>query len=163
MQEKSLLKNINITYRHHSIDLAVVNFNYEYLTDATNDLMRNNIAHFPILHRGTDALIGPLIAPGKTPCLKCLEHALNDDDAIDNSADSARFGFDTSPRFTVINDLIASTCVAKICDILTMQANDDAVVLQETSELMHITYPEFSVSTLQLDASQKCGCLKFGV
>ena len=44
------------------------------------DLMRHDIVHLPLVLDGSAATIGPVIAPGTTACLSCLDATLRDED-----------------------------------------------------------------------------------
>ncbi|WP_156252394.1 hypothetical protein [Pseudactinotalea terrae] len=43
-------------------------------------LMREDIAHLPVLVREVDVVIGPLVRPGDGPCLRCLDLHRTDED-----------------------------------------------------------------------------------
>lgn len=53
-----------------------------YLVDSLllDDLMRNDVPHLAITLCDNRASIGPIVEPGKTPCLRCVEMHLTDAD-----------------------------------------------------------------------------------
>ncbi|MFV0425913.1 MAG: hypothetical protein ACK5KU_02625 [Beutenbergiaceae bacterium] len=44
-------------------------------------LLRQDLAHLPVLVRELDVMVGPLVQPGSGPCLRCLDLARSDDDS----------------------------------------------------------------------------------
>lgn len=48
--------------------------------ELAHDLISDDIAHYPIAVSGSAAKIGPMIIPGRTPCLDCLDLRESDQD-----------------------------------------------------------------------------------
>src|SRR5690606_41266717 len=44
-------------------------------------LFRSYVAHLPVVARGVDAVVGPLVTPGRGPCGRCVDLHRTDADA----------------------------------------------------------------------------------
>ena len=54
-------------------DLVVVVDHHAARADRADGLVADGIAHLSVVVRDTDALVGPLVLPGRTACLRCLD------------------------------------------------------------------------------------------
>jgi bacteriocin biosynthesis cyclodehydratase domain-containing protein len=58
---------------HIRPDLAVLVPNERYPVELLDQLTVSGVAHLPVRTAGDEALIGPLVLPGRTPCLRCAD------------------------------------------------------------------------------------------
>jgi bacteriocin biosynthesis cyclodehydratase domain-containing protein len=78
--------------------------------------------HLPVLVRETTALIGPLVVPGSTPCLRCLELARSDRDPGWPALTAQLLGM---PRRTDPCDITLATLAASLAAMQVLAWVDD--------------------------------------
>lgn len=61
-------------------DLVVVVDHHVARAGRADGLVADGVAHLSVVVRDTDALVGPLVLPGRTPCLRCLDLHRSDAD-----------------------------------------------------------------------------------
>jgi bacteriocin biosynthesis cyclodehydratase domain-containing protein len=64
-----------------SADLGILVGHYVLEPDSYGFWLRRDRPHLPVVFGDDSVLIGPLVEPGRTPCLFCLEHYRRDADA----------------------------------------------------------------------------------
>jgi bacteriocin biosynthesis cyclodehydratase domain-containing protein len=62
-------------------DLGIAVGHYVLDPKAYGFWLRRDLPHLPIVFGDGDAMVGPLVEPGSSPCLYCLEHYRRDADA----------------------------------------------------------------------------------
>ncbi len=65
----------------HRPDLVVLTGTDALDTHRYDGLLREDVTHLPVVLREDDAVVGPLVRPGRTCCLRCLDLYRSDRDA----------------------------------------------------------------------------------
>jgi bacteriocin biosynthesis cyclodehydratase domain-containing protein len=78
--------------------------------------------HLPVLVRGTTAVIGPLVVPGRTPCCRCVELARGDRDPAWPSLSAQLLG---SSRRVEPCDVVLATLAAALATAQVLAFLDD--------------------------------------
>jgi bacteriocin biosynthesis cyclodehydratase domain-containing protein len=81
-QVRSLLANLGIEEPSPGVnpELAVLIAQYVFSPERHGHWLRRDIPHLPVVFSDSAARVGPLIEPGRGPCLTCLELAHVDTD-----------------------------------------------------------------------------------
>ncbi len=94
-------------------DLAVITADGALAPSSCDTFVRADVAHLPLILRERDAVVGPLVRPGHTSCLRCVELYRTDRDpqwpAVAAQVASHRF----PPRDPSLLDLAAAVTVAQ--------------------------------------------------
>lgn len=62
-------------------DVVVLNEHGVALPSRSTTLLREDVPHLSIVQRELDVVVGPLVVPGRTPCLRCVDLHRTDEDA----------------------------------------------------------------------------------
>jgi bacteriocin biosynthesis cyclodehydratase domain-containing protein len=73
--------SVTSTVPDEPADLGIVVGHYVLEPDSYGFWLRRDLPHFPVVFGDDSVLMGPLVEPGRTPCLFCLEHYRRDADA----------------------------------------------------------------------------------
>jgi bacteriocin biosynthesis cyclodehydratase domain-containing protein len=88
-------------------DLGIVVGHYVLEPDSYGFWLRRDLPHLPVVFGDDSVLMGPLVEPGRTPCLFCLEHYRRDADASWSAIASQLWG-----RRSLAETALVSTEVA---------------------------------------------------
>lgn len=118
-------------------------------------LIAENIPHLSVVLRDTDALVGPLVYPGLTPCLRCLDLYRTDDDpgwplVLDQFTRLLPSIRADAPTATTVAGLVA-------LQVLTHLDGGQPTSLGATMELL---VPEGTVQVRRWNVHPQCGCVE---
>jgi len=123
---------------------------------AINELVRSSVPHLRVVVREATAVVGPLVVPGRTSCLRCVDLHRSDRDAAwpmiaaQLAATSSRAGVDAC-------DIALATLAASITalQVLAFIDGDDPATHNGTLE---IALPDWRVRRRTWRAHPLCGC-----
>lgn len=99
-------------------DLAVLLADGALQPSSSDIFLRESTAHLPVILRERDAVIGPLVRPGLTCCLRCVDLYRCDRDSEWPSIASQAATHTFSPRDPLLLDLVAATAATQALDAL---------------------------------------------
>jgi bacteriocin biosynthesis cyclodehydratase domain-containing protein len=76
----SLSASVTETVTEEHCDLGIVVGHYVLDPDSYGFWLRRDLPHLPVVFGDESVMIGPMIEPGNSPCLYCLEHHRRDSD-----------------------------------------------------------------------------------
>ncbi|WP_337061894.1 hypothetical protein [Kineococcus sp. G2] len=138
-------------------DLVVLVDHHAADAVAADGLVAEGVPHLSVVLRDTDALVGPLVLPGTTPCLRCLDlHRTDADPGWPGVRD----------RFTRADAVAEETATASALaglaalQVLTHLDGGRPAALGATLELL---LPEGVVQQRRWAPHPQCGCLDLPV
>lgn len=90
------------------IDLGIVIGHYVLDPDSYGFWLRRDVPHLPVLFGDDSVQIGPIVEPGTTPCLYCLEHYRRDADASWSAIASQLWGRRASSETPLVSAEVAA-------------------------------------------------------
>jgi bacteriocin biosynthesis cyclodehydratase domain-containing protein len=99
--------SVTSTVPDESADLGILVGHYVLEPDSYGFWLRRDLPHLPVVFGDDSVLLGPLVEPGSTPCLFCLEHYRRDADASWSAIASQLWG-----RRSLAETALVSTEVA---------------------------------------------------
>ncbi|NAZ87636.1 thiamine biosynthesis protein ThiF, partial [Kineococcus sp. T90] len=125
---------------------------------AADGLVAEGVPHLSVVLRDTDALVGPLVLPGTTPCLRCLDLHRTDADpgwpgVLDRFSRGGAAGVEEAATASAVAGLAA-------LQVLTHLDGGRPAALGATLELL---LPEALVQQRRWSAHPQCGCLDLPV
>jgi bacteriocin biosynthesis cyclodehydratase domain-containing protein len=99
--------SITSTVPDEPADLGILVGHYVLEPDSYGFWLRRDLPHLPVVFGDDSVLMGPLVEPGRTPCLFCLEHYRRDADASWSAIASQLWG-----RRSLAETALVSTEVA---------------------------------------------------
>jgi bacteriocin biosynthesis cyclodehydratase domain-containing protein len=72
---------VSTTVTEDQCDLGVVVGHYVLDPESYGFWLRRDLPHLPVVFGDDSVMIGPMVEPGSSPCLYCLEHHRRDSDA----------------------------------------------------------------------------------
>ena len=112
--------------------------------------------------RADSAQIGPLVIPGESPCLRCLELSAKDQRGIKDQLEFARDNQDEYPQIAAhFVAALAASRIVQFCDAITAQHHSDA--LADFSALLgHAITVDYQVlahpQVVAIARHPLCGC-----
>ena len=89
-------------------DLAIVVGHYVLDPESYGFWLRRDLPHLPVVFGDDSVQIGPLVEPGNTPCLYCLEHYRRDADASWSAIASQLWGRRSSSETALVSAEVAA-------------------------------------------------------
>ena len=89
-------------------DLGIAVGHYVLDPDSYGFWLRRDLPHLPVVFGDESVQIGPLVDPGQTPCLYCLEHYRRDADASWSAIASQLWGRRASSETALVSTEVAS-------------------------------------------------------
>ena len=77
----SVSSSVSASAGEDECDLGVVVGHYVLDPESYGFWLRRDLPHLPVVFGDESVMIGPLVEPGSSPCLYCLEHHRRDSDA----------------------------------------------------------------------------------
>ncbi len=123
---------------------------------ALNELVRSGVPHLRVLVREATAVVGPLVLPGRTSCLRCLELHRTDRDAA-WPVIAAQLAAASARAETEACDIALATLAASITalQVLAFVDGGDPATRNGTLE---IALPDWRVRRRSWRAHPLCGC-----
>jgi len=140
-------------------DLVVLVDHHAARSAATQGLLAEDVPHLSVVLRDTDALVGPLVVPGLTACLRCLDLHRTDADpgwplALDQlSAPGSGGGYEETATATLLAGLVA----------LQVLAHLDGLVPPARGATLEVLLPEGVVQVRRWVPHPECGCVDLPV
>jgi bacteriocin biosynthesis cyclodehydratase domain-containing protein len=100
--------SVSTTSVDDSADLGIVVGHYVLDPDSYGFWLRRDLPHLPVVFGDDSVLIGPLVEPGNTPCLYCLEHYRRDADASWSAIASQLWGRPASSETALVSSETAA-------------------------------------------------------
>jgi bacteriocin biosynthesis cyclodehydratase domain-containing protein len=100
-------------------DLGIVVGHYVLDPESYGYWLRRDVPHLPVIFGDDSAAIGPLVDPGVTPCLYCLEHYRRDADASWAAIASQLWGRRARSETPLVSTEVASRVVRLVLARLT--------------------------------------------
>jgi bacteriocin biosynthesis cyclodehydratase domain-containing protein len=89
-------------------DLGIVVGHYVLDPESYGFWLRRDTPHLPVVFGDESVLIGPMVEPGYTPCLYCLEHYRRDEDASWSAIASQLWGRRASSETALVSSEVAA-------------------------------------------------------
>jgi hypothetical protein len=89
-------------------DLGIAVGHYVLEPVAYGFWLRRDLPHLPVIFGDGDATVGPLVEPGSTPCLYCLEHYRRDADASWSAIASQLWGRRSAAETALVSGEVAA-------------------------------------------------------
>jgi len=140
-------------------DLVVLVDHHAARSAASQGLLAEDVPHLSVVLRDTDALVGPLVVPGRTACLRCLDLHRTDADpgwplALDQlTAPRAGGGYEETATATLLAGLVA----------LQVLAHLDGLVPPAHGATLEVLLPEGVVQVRRWVPHPECGCVDLPV
>jgi len=139
-------------------DLVVLVDHHAARSAATQGLLAEDVAHLSVVLRDTDALVGPLVLPGVTACLRCLDLHRTDADpgwplALDQLSAPGAGGYEETATATLLAGLVA----------LQVLAHLDGLVPPARGATLEVLLPEGVVQVRRWVPHPECGCVDLPV
>ncbi|WP_432485568.1 ThiF family adenylyltransferase [Kineococcus esterisolvens] len=139
-------------------DLVVLVDHHAADAVAADGLVAEGVPHLSVVLRDTDALVGPLVLPGATPCLRCLDLHRTDAD----------------PGWPGVRDRFAAAAGGAVEETATAAALAGLAALQVLAHLdgarpaalgttLELLLPEGVVQQRRWSPHPQCGCLDLPV
>ena len=144
-------------------DLVVLFDRHAARSVSAEGLLADGVPHLSVVLRDTDALVGPLVLPGTSPCLRCLDLHRTDVDpgwpmVLDQFTREAGPAGVEQPPEDLADDGGVATAVAGLAALQVLAHLDGGrpTALGATLELL---VPEGTVQQRRWAAHPQCGCL----
>ncbi len=115
--------------------------------------LRRDVPHLPVILGDTGVAIGPLVEPGRTACLLCLQRHASDADPAWPAIASQLWGR-RSPAET---ELVASEAAAIVARLVIARGRGEAAA---ASDQLVIDAATGEHSRVAYDVHPECGCLR---
>jgi hypothetical protein len=141
-----------------AIDLVVLVRDDVIDVRTADTLVREDQAHLALLCCADRVVIGPLVRPGRGPCLRCLDlHRADRDPAWPHLATQllAQQG-----RVGARGEVASSTAAAGIAALQALTYLDGLVVPFTIGRTMEVTLPDGIIETRRWAAHPACGCIR---
>jgi hypothetical protein len=125
--------------------------------ELADDLLADGVPHLPVAVTADAALVGPLVVPGRTACLWCLDHRASDRDAAWPAlADQVRLRHATArAQNGVLATVAAATAVAQALQLVDAPGTATPVCLGAQVELRA---PDALARVVPVAPHPACGC-----
>jgi bacteriocin biosynthesis cyclodehydratase domain-containing protein len=100
--------SVSATPSEDPCDLGIVVGHYVLDPVAYGFWLRRDLPHLPVIFGDGDATVGPLVEPGSTPCLYCLEHYRRDVDASWSAIASQLWGRRSAAETALVSSEVAA-------------------------------------------------------
>ena len=122
-----------------------------------DDLLADGVPHLPVAVTADAARVGPLVLPGTTACLWCLEHRARDlDPAWPALTDQVRLRHSTArAQGSVLAAAAAATAIAQARQLVDTPGTAQPLSIDAILELRA---PDAVVSVLPVARHPVCGC-----
>jgi bacteriocin biosynthesis cyclodehydratase domain-containing protein len=125
--------------------------------DVHRDVLAGGVAHLVAEVRDTVGVVGPLVLPGRSACLHCLELARADRDP-DWPALAAQLS--QPPRSAPASDVVLSAAVAATAAGQVLAALDDGGVPETVGATLELALPAWRWRRRSWAAHPHCGCVR---
>ncbi len=137
-------------------DLGIVVGHYVLDPDSYGYWLRRDLPHVPVIFGDDSVQIGPIVEPGRTPCLYCLEHYRRDADASWSAIASQLWGrraFSETP-------LVAAEVAARVARmVVTRLAVGRAHTRAMTARSFRLAVESGEVTRRDWMPHPECGCI----
>lgn len=142
---------------HGPADVVVLLDEHTARPVLADGLLADGVAHLSVVLRDTDALIGPLVVPGRSACLRCLERWRTDVDPLWPATQEALSRSPSRPA-----DAASTRALAGLAALQVLSHLDGArpAALGATLELL---LPEGRVRQRGWSPHPACGCVDLPV
>jgi bacteriocin biosynthesis cyclodehydratase domain-containing protein len=134
-------------------DVAVLLDEHTARPVAADGLLADGVVHLSVVVRDTDALIGPLVLPGRSACLRCVDRWRTD---ADPCWPATRDGLSHGPRRPV--DAATAHTVAGLA-ALQVLSHLDGVPATTVGASLELLLPEGRVRARGWAPHPDCGCV----
>ncbi|NAZ83325.1 TOMM precursor leader peptide-binding protein [Kineococcus sp. R8] len=136
-------------------DLVVLVDHHAARSAAAQRLLAEDVPHLSVVVRDTDALVGPLVVPGRTACLRCLDLHRTDADpgwplALDQLSGT---GAGTRQEETATATLLAGLVALQVL------AHLDGLTPPARGATLEVLLPEGVVQVRRWVPHPECGCV----
>jgi bacteriocin biosynthesis cyclodehydratase domain-containing protein len=100
--------SVSPTVAEEPADLGIAVGHYVLDPDSYGFWLRRDLPHLPVVFGDDSVLIGPLVEPGNTPCLYCLEHYRRDADASWSAIASQLWGRRAASETALVSAEVAA-------------------------------------------------------
>jgi bacteriocin biosynthesis cyclodehydratase domain-containing protein len=108
LTEAGIRVTVSATPSDGPCDLGVAVGHYVLDPVAYGFWLRRDLPHLPVIFGDGDATVGPLVEPGSTPCLYCLEHYRRDTDASWSAIASQLWGRRSAAETALVSGEVAA-------------------------------------------------------
>ncbi|MDQ1543180.1 MAG: hypothetical protein QOK08_818 [Actinomycetota bacterium] len=108
LTEAGIRVTVSATPSDGPCDLGIAVGHYVLDPVAYGFWLRRDLPHLPVIFGDGDATVGPLVEPGSTPCLYCLEHYRRDADASWSAIASQLWGRRSSAETALVSGEVAA-------------------------------------------------------
>jgi bacteriocin biosynthesis cyclodehydratase domain-containing protein len=108
LAEAGIRVTVSATPSDDPCDLGIAVGHYVLDPVAYGFWLRRDLPHLPVIFGDGDATVGPLVEPGSTPCLYCLEHYRRDVDASWSAIASQLWGRHSSAETPLVSGEVAA-------------------------------------------------------
>jgi bacteriocin biosynthesis cyclodehydratase domain-containing protein len=108
LTEAGIRVTVSATPSDGPCDLGVAVGHYVLDPVAYGFWLRRDLPHLPVTFGDGDATVGPLVEPGSTPCLYCLEHYRRDADASWSAIASQLWGRQSAAETALVSGEVAA-------------------------------------------------------
>jgi bacteriocin biosynthesis cyclodehydratase domain-containing protein len=108
LTEAGIRVTVSATPSDGPCDLGIAVGHYVLDPVAYGFWLRRDLPHLPVIFGDGDATVGPLVEPGSTPCLYCLEHYRRDVDASWSAIASQLWGRRSAAETVLVSGEVAA-------------------------------------------------------
>jgi bacteriocin biosynthesis cyclodehydratase domain-containing protein len=108
LTEAGIRVTVSATPSDGPCDLGIAVGHYVLDPVAYGFWLRRDLPHLPVIFGDGDATVGPLVEPGSTPCLYCLEHYRRDADASWSAIASQLWGRRSAAETALVSGEVAA-------------------------------------------------------
>lgn len=153
---RALLREAGVTTTddRSSADLVIVASDDEPSRRRCDTVMHLGVAHLWVFLRDLAAVVGPLVVPGRTACLRCVDEAKTDLDLAWPTLIEAATSRPVPDA--AVEPSSAALAAAWVAHEASLWASD--VIPQTYSRVLEVPYGSGSVESIAYEPHPRCGC-----
>jgi len=127
--------------------------------DVIDDLMRRDAVHLPVVQRGGGFVLGPLVLPGRSACVRCVDHMRTEQDPAWPWMTAQLRTDPRAARAAVAahDSVLGTAAAALLClQVLTYIDGETAPLLVDA--IGHLALPHGQLERVPAAAHPACGC-----
>jgi bacteriocin biosynthesis cyclodehydratase domain-containing protein len=118
--------------------------------------LRRDLPHLPVVFGETSVTVGPVVEPGLTPCLYCLEHYRRDDDAAWSAIASQLWG----RRSTAETPLVSREVAARVARMVVRRLEGATSPRGGAAASFRLDAQTGEVTRREWMPHPDCGCIR---
>lgn len=150
------------------VDLVVAMSDFVFAPEWYGRWLRRDLPHLPLVFGGQTVRLGPLVEPGRGPCLYCADRARSDDDPAWPALAAQLWGRVSPARTPLVIAEVTALTVRMVLDRLRPPTSADGVSVSSgidedrTADAVVLDTGTGGISRLRIPRHPQCGCATLG-